>query len=118
LEQVNIAEKIYQNIHDIFAKKSSVVSGLQVLGTFERYQKDTAFQIQINNFVARTHKLCNKCNALLKERQDGTELKVTQLLPSSTLHTVDSTNTPKYPEQRPVETKMSNKIAKAANNKK
>ena len=64
------------------------------------------------------HKLFNKCDALLKERQDGTELKITRLLPSSTLHTLDSTNTPKYPEQRPVETKMSNKIAKAANNKK
>jgi hypothetical protein len=63
-EQMDIAENINNNVTEIENKKDNVVTGLQVLSTFERYTSDAAFQIKIKSFIQNINKIYEKCTNL------------------------------------------------------
>ena len=68
-EQIDVAENIYANVQELLHKKDGVLQGLQILATFERYTKDTAFQIKIQNFSKHVQSLHQKC-LQLKQRYE------------------------------------------------
>ena len=65
--QHDTAKEITSNLLDLAKEKNNFVSGLRVLSSFERYDKDAAFQIKINRIVDRVDKLSEKCLVIHKE---------------------------------------------------
>jgi hypothetical protein len=64
-EQVDITEKMYENLKAIHDKQESVNQGLETLKKFERYTNDIAFVIDIDNVKTTLQKLMVKCQALI-----------------------------------------------------
>ena len=63
-EQVDIANNIYDNLQNFILRKNAVIQGLRTLSTFERYNTDTSFKIEMNRFIDKTEKLTRKCETI------------------------------------------------------
>ena len=63
-EQLEIVSNILDTLQSFITRKSSVVSGLAILSTFERYDSDSAFRIEMSRFMERMQKLCRKCEQI------------------------------------------------------
>jgi hypothetical protein len=63
-EQKEIVGTIYDNLNHFIERKSKVINGLKILATFERYNDDPSFRIEMKRFVDRLEKLIKKCEAL------------------------------------------------------
>lgn len=57
-EQTMIVTQIADTLNNIVARKARVVSGLEILNTFERYTHDPEFRIQTFRFGERMVRLC------------------------------------------------------------
>jgi hypothetical protein len=63
-EQLEIVSTIYDTLHNFIDRKKSVMNGLKVLSSFERYNDDPAFRIEIKRFNDRLEKIMKKCEQL------------------------------------------------------
>jgi len=63
-EQLEIADNILNNLQNLMSRKTHVNNGLSTLSTFERYNDDSGFKIEMNRFSERMQKLCRKCETL------------------------------------------------------
>ncbi len=63
-EQSEIADNILINLRNLMERRECVTTGLNTLMTFERYNHDSAFKIEMNRFMERMERLCKKCQSL------------------------------------------------------
>jgi len=63
-EQSEIADNILINLKNLVDRQECVNTGLNTLMTFERYNHDSAFKIEMNRFMERMDRLCKKCQNL------------------------------------------------------
>lgn len=63
-EQLEIADNILTNLNNLTSRQADVATGLSTLATFERYNDDSAFKIEMNRFSDHMKKLCRKCEIL------------------------------------------------------
>lgn len=72
-EQLEIADNILTNLKNLMKRKDKVVQGLITLSTFERYNNDSGFKIEMKRFEERMMKLYQKSEQI--------EQKMLQKLP-------------------------------------
>jgi len=63
-EQLEIVSTIYDNLNNFVARKANVIKGLNVLSSFERYNNDPSFRIEIKRFTERLEKIIKKCEQI------------------------------------------------------
>jgi len=73
-EQLEVVETIMTNLDSLVARQQNVKRGLSTLATFERYNTDSGFRIQLNQFTEKMDKLCEKCHHL-KEKLSAKSAK-------------------------------------------
>ena len=82
-EQIDTANCIFENLQHLIVRKPGVIKGLTTLSTFERYDSDTSFKIELNRFIEKLEKLIRKCeNMRTKMKQI---YKTTLLEPVTTI---------------------------------
>lgn len=68
-EQIEVADNIMCNLKNLIHRQALVIHGLTTLSTFERYNQDSSFKLEMNRFIERISKLCRKCETLVSKLQ-------------------------------------------------
>ena len=68
-EQIDVINNVYDNLQNFISRKKGVIRGLQNLSTFERYNNDTSFKIDLNRFVQKLEKFIRKCENVRTKMQ-------------------------------------------------
>lgn len=66
-DEVELDEIMLNNLHELNKREDKVNKGLSILSTFERYNGDSAFRMEVERLNREVQRLCQKSRALVSK---------------------------------------------------
>jgi len=90
-EHVETGNAIFENLQHFIDRKNGVIKGLNILSTFERYNSDTAFKIELQRFVEKIEKFIRKCENMKLKMKNIYKSTLLDNVPAQEYHLSRST---------------------------